>query len=69
MGTCNFLGVYSRGMNGPPRQSGCKHPEKPCRPYGTRLSFPAGPALKRWAKLFRAYGAFQCPPSSATNFS
>ncbi len=37
---------YSREMNGPPRQSGCKHTEKLCRPYGTRLSFSADPALE-----------------------
>ena len=31
--------------------------ENPCRPYGARVNFPLYPALKRWAKLFRAYGA------------
>ena len=28
-----------------------------CRPYGTRSYSSPYPALKRWAKLFRAYGA------------
>jgi hypothetical protein len=31
--------------------------ENPCRPYGARVRFPLYPALKRWANLFRAYGA------------
>ena len=31
--------------------------ENPCRPYGARVNFPLYPALKRWANLFRAYGA------------
>ena len=35
--------------------------QRPCRnlyrPYGTRYNFPLYPVLKRWAKLFRAYGA------------
>ncbi len=31
-----------------------------CRPYGTRYHLPLYPALKRWAKLFRAYGARFC---------
>jgi hypothetical protein len=28
-----------------------------CRPYGTRKLIELYPALKRWANLFRAYGA------------
>ena len=31
--------------------------ENLCRPYGARVNFPLYPALKRWANLFRAYGA------------
>ena len=37
---------------------------RPCRPYGTRVFIHDYPAMNRWAKLFRAYGASVQPSES-----
>ena len=47
-----------RGYTSFARGEVCSLGKEPCAvPEGTRVSLLAYPALKRWAKLFRAYGA------------
>jgi hypothetical protein len=54
-----FAGRGGRGVGQPAVASSQLSVRKGelCRPYGTRFSFQPYPALKRWAKLFRPYGA------------